>query len=189
MFWLSLEKYVNRFNWTLHLFNRGKLCVFCHKRSIFELDNILFPGKINSRQHNACTNACRPRHTACYNRCNIPVGICASSEGDVEMLRYTITEIVSIFLSKSTALMLFIYGLYILSFYPPGEYCCLPFGEYILLAICDTRYFTLIFFVILTVYFVKLESTPNSMVLSRTETFLGYFLKRTIAMVVVIFSL
>ena len=105
------------------------------------------------------------------------------------MLRYTIKEIVSVFLNKSTALMLFIYSLYILSFYPPGEYYCLPFGEYILLTICDTRYFTLIFFLMPTIYFVKLESTPNSMVLSRTKTFLSYFVKRTIAMVVVIFFL
>lgn len=183
------KKYIYSFNWTICLFNRGKLCIFRNKRPIFEPDNNLFPRKIISKQHYTCTNVCRTRYTVCHNRCDILVGICASSEGDVEMLRYTITEIVSTFLSKSTALMLFIYGLYILSFYPPGEYCCLPFGEYILLAICDTRYFTLIFFVILTVYFVKLESTPNSMVLSRTETFLGYFLKRTIAMVVVIFFL
>ena len=174
------KKYINRFNWTLHLFNRGKLCVFCHKRSIFEPDNILFPGKIIGRQHYACTNACRPRHTACYNRCNIPVGICAPSEGAVKMLRYTIKEITSVFLNKSTAFMLIIYSLYIISFYPPGEYRCLSFGEYILLAICDTRYFTLIFPALLTVYFLKLASTPSSMVLSRVGTFPRYFVKRTI---------
>ena len=105
------------------------------------------------------------------------------------MLRYTIKEIASVFLNKSTAFMLIIYSLYIISFYPPGEYRCLSFGEYILLAICDTRYFTLIFLALLTVYFVKLASTPSSMVLSRAETFPRYFVKRTIAMVVVIFFL
>lgn len=105
------------------------------------------------------------------------------------MLRYTIKEIASVFLNKSTAFMLIIYSLYIISFYPPGEYRCLSFGEYILLAICDTRYFTLIFLALLTVYFVKLASTPSSMVLSRAETFPRYFVKRTIAMIVVIFFL
>ena len=105
------------------------------------------------------------------------------------MLRYTIKEITSVFFNKSTAFMLIIYSLYIISFYPPGEYRCLSFGEYILLAICDTRYFTLIFLALLTVYFVKLASTPSSMVLSRAETFSGYFMKRTVAMVVVIFFL
>ena len=105
------------------------------------------------------------------------------------MLRYTIKEITSVFLNKSTAFMLIIYSLYIISFYPPGEYRCLSFGEYILLAICDTRYFTLIFPALLTVYFLKLASTPSSMVLSRVGTFPRYFVKRTIAMVVVIFFL
>ena len=105
---LSTKKIAGR----LYIFNRGKLCIFRNKRPIFEPDNNLFPRKIISKQHYTCTNVCRTRYTVCHNRCDILVGICASSEGAVEMLRYTITEIVSIFLSKSTALMLFIYSLY-----------------------------------------------------------------------------